>query len=205
MFSILRLMIFGCLSQIALSCTCGPKHPQSAYCDSAVVIRAKFVGQSKSEKQEQWMQYEVKPTKVFKAPDNVGEIEFVHTAREDSMCGYIHQSKNRSEEFLITGYVVNNVVVINSCGFIAPWASLSFSQKRGFQQVYEKGCTCKIVPCYSMPCEVTSDSQCLWTDPFMQKNQQARDLACLDKGNGLCVWENQKYRLLTTLSKSKKH
>ncbi|XP_053329448.1 metalloproteinase inhibitor 1 [Spea bombifrons] len=210
MFPVLLIVILGCLSQRALGCSCSHVHPQSAYCNSAVVIRGKFVAQTDSEKREHWNQYRIKTTKVFKAPEDMGDIEVVHTSKTESLCGYEHKSTNRSEEFLITGSIVDGMVVITACGFIAPWDSLTIFQKKGFSQMYEKGCSCQIVPCYSVPCEVTSDQQCLWTDHLMQRSStgagsQASSLACLDMGKGLCTWETQKSRLLTTIRKSKAH
>ncbi|XP_068105947.1 metalloproteinase inhibitor 1 [Hyperolius riggenbachi] len=206
MFSLLVLMVLGCLSQEAWSCTCGQRHPQSVYCDSAFVIKAKFVAQ-KEMKNDERLQYQVKTTKVFKAPKELEDIQYVYTAKSDSLCGYRHASTNKSEEFLVAGYIVGQEVFINSCSFIAPWSSLSFCQKRGFMQVYAKNCDCQIKHCYQVPCEVDNKLQCLWTDPLrrmkdLYSGHQAAKWACVHNGDDLCVWDSLKSHLYSMVTKS---
>ncbi|RYC05955.1 hypothetical protein EUU22_20045, partial [Ciceribacter ferrooxidans] len=86
-----------------------------------------------------------------------------------------------------------DTVMINSCGLIVPWDSLTASQTLGFQQVYEKSCSCHIVTCYSLPCQVSSSRDCLWTDMVTTQDSalqgpQALHMACVDKGNNTCGW-----------------
>ncbi|XP_075041613.1 metalloproteinase inhibitor 1 [Mixophyes fleayi] len=206
MYPLVILVILGCLSWEARSCTCGPRHPQSAYCDAAVVLRAKFIGQTDSEKKEHWTQFEVKTTKVFKAPEALQDIQYVYSGKEESLCGYQHTSTNKSEEFVVAGMMVDGSVYITSCSFIAPWSSLTYCQKRGLMNVYEKNCGCQIVQCFSLPCEITNDLQCLWTDPLMQRKSlysghQASNWACVNNGSGLCLWDSLKSRLYAPISK----
>lgn len=207
MFALVVLLALGCLSQEAWSCTCGRRHPQSVYCDSAVVIRAKFTGQKVSEKNSQRIEYQIKTTKVFKAPDGYEDIQKLHTPISESVCGYQHTSTNKSEEFIVAGHIVDDDVYINSCSFIAKWSSLTYCQKRGFAQVYAKNCDCKVKPCPSAPCELDDDRQCLWTDLLSQQKKaysghQAANLACVSNGNGLCIWDSLKSRIYSPVTKT---
>ncbi|XP_073493926.1 metalloproteinase inhibitor 1 [Phyllobates terribilis] len=207
MLSLVALMIMGCLSKDAWSCSCGPRHPQTVYCDSPVVFRAKFIGQKDSVEREQWTEFEVKATKIFKAPKKVDNIQFVYSPKIESMCGYQHPSGNKSEEFLVAGTLVDNKVYITSCSFVAPWANLTMGQKRGFLQVYAKHCDCQIKQCFTMPCEVDSGLQCLWTDPLMSRKSpyakhQAVNLACIIQSKDLCTWSSLKSRIYATTTTS---
>lgn len=206
MFALVVLLALGCLSQEAWSCTCGIRHPQSVYCDSAVVIRTKFVGQKVIEKNHR-IEYKIKATKVFKAPTGYEDIQYLYTAISESMCGYQHTSTNKSEEFIVAGHIMGSNVFINSCSFIARWASLTYCQKRGFAQVYAKNCDCKIKQCFAVPCELDDDSQCLWTDHLSKQKSvysghQAANSACVSNGNGLCIWDSLKSRIYSPVTKS---
>ncbi|KAM9324876.1 metalloproteinase inhibitor 1 [Gastrophryne carolinensis] len=206
MFSLVVLLVLGCLSQEAWSCSCGPRHPQSVYCESAVVIRARFVAQKDSPKYDQWTQYQVKTTKVFKAPKELDDIQYVYSYKQESLCGYQHRSTNKSEEFLVAGRVVNGEVLITSCGFIVQWANLTYCQKKGFLHVYAKNCGCQIKPCYGVPCVVDSAATCLWTDPLkrmknLHSSHQAANLACVANGD-VCIWDSLKSRLYASPIKS---
>ncbi|XP_077331700.1 metalloproteinase inhibitor 1 [Lithobates pipiens] len=207
MFPLVVLLVLGCLSQEAWSCSCGIRHPQSVYCDSAIVIRAKFVGQKISEKNNHRVHYQIKTTKVFKAPEGYDDIQDLYTAVSESMCGYQHTSTNKSEEFIIAGHIVDDDVFINSCSFIASWASMTYCQKRGFIHAYAKNCDCKIKQCSVPPCEIDDDRQCLWTDHLTRQKRaysghQAANLACVSNGNGLCIWDSLKSRIYSPTAKS---
>ncbi|KAM4687235.1 metalloproteinase inhibitor 1-like [Rhinophrynus dorsalis] len=130
------------------------------------------------------------------------DIQYLYTPNMESVCGFLPPSINKTKEFLITGHGDEEQILINSCGFIRPWDSLTASQKQGFQQVYEKNCACRIVPCYGT-CETTSSNQCLWTDMLMNRKSQSEDMACVQFGDNMCRWDYLKSRLFTTISKLK--
>ncbi|CAN2389219.1 negative regulation of trophoblast cell migration, partial [Pristimantis euphronides] len=203
MFSLVVLMILGCLSKEAWSCTCGPNHPQTVFCNSPVVFRARFIGQKDYAEREHWTEFEVKTTKIFKVAKEFEDIQFVYSPKIDSLCGYQHSSTNKSEEFLVAGSIVDEKVYINTCSFVVPWATLTLGQKRGFLQVYAKNCDCKVKQCFGLPCQVDNNYQCLWTDPLMRKkslyaSHQAATWACVNKGNDMCIWNSLKSHIYAT-------
>ncbi|GAB5584568.1 metalloproteinase inhibitor 1 [Prionailurus iriomotensis] len=125
------------------ACTCAPLHPQTAFCSSDFIIRAKFVGTVEVNQTALSQRYEIKMTKMFKGFSALGDasdIRFVYTPTAESVCGYFHRSQNRSEEFLIAGKLRNGHLHINTCSYVVPWNSLSSSQRRGFTKTYAAGC-----------------------------------------------------------------
>ncbi|XP_069922410.1 metalloproteinase inhibitor 1 isoform X1 [Oryctolagus cuniculus] len=183
------------------ACTCVPPHPQTAFCNSDLVIRAKFVGAPEVNHTTLYQRYEIKTTKMFKGFDALGhatDIRFVYTPAMESVCGYSHKSQNRSEEFLIAGQLRNGLLHITTCSFVVPWNSLSFSQRSGFTKTYAAGCDmCTVFACASIPCHLESDTHCLWTDQLLlgsDKGFQSRHLACLPQEPGLCAWQSLRPR-----------
>uniref|UniRef100_A0A803JYH4 Metalloproteinase inhibitor 1 n=1 Tax=Xenopus tropicalis TaxID=8364 RepID=A0A803JYH4_XENTR len=195
MLGLVVLLVLGCLSQ-------------SAYCNADFVIRARFIGKTQQKAEEPGrVTYEVKTTKIFKAPDGMDDIQFLSTPAMESLCGYEHKMSNKSQAFLITGHVMNGNLQIDQCNFIVPWASLSVAQRKGFQEVYPKSCSCSIVPCYSGTCSLESDNQCLWTDVLVNwmeplNGSQSKYMACVDQGSGLCSWESQKPSAIAARNKA---
>ncbi|XP_011838242.1 PREDICTED: metalloproteinase inhibitor 1 isoform X1 [Mandrillus leucophaeus] len=184
------------------ACTCVPPHPQTAFCNSDLVIRAKFVGTPEVNQTTLYQRYEIKMTKMYKGFQALGDaadIRFVYTPAMESVCGYFHRSHNRSEEFLIAGKLQDGLLHITTCSFVAPWNSLSLAQRRGFTKTYTVGCEeCTVFPCLSIPCKLQSGTHCLWTDQLLQgseKGFQSRHLACLPREPGLCTWQSLRTRI----------
>ncbi|XP_077001735.1 metalloproteinase inhibitor 1 [Tamandua tetradactyla] len=184
------------------ACTCAALHPQTAFCTSDLVIRAKFVGPAEINQTSLHQRYEIKMTKMFKGFDALGDapdIRFIYTPAMESVCGYFHRSQNRSQEFLIAGRLQEGGLYITTCSFVVPWSSLSFAQRRGFTKAYSAGCEeCTVFPCLSIPCKLESDTHCLWTDLFLTSSEnsfQSRHLACLPREAGLCTWQSLQPRM----------
>uniref|UniRef100_A0A9L0IMW0 Metalloproteinase inhibitor 1 n=1 Tax=Equus asinus TaxID=9793 RepID=A0A9L0IMW0_EQUAS len=136
------------------ACTCVPPHPQTAFCSSEFVIRAKFVGTSEVNQTTLQRRYEIKMTKMFKGFSALGDAPdtwFVYTPAMESLCGYFHRSENRSEEFLIAGQLLNEKLYITTCSFVAPWNSLSSAQRQGFTKTYAAGCGECSVSAWALP------------------------------------------------------
>ncbi|XP_042309215.1 metalloproteinase inhibitor 1 [Sceloporus undulatus] len=206
-------LLFALLGDPTEACSCAPRHPQSVFCYADVVIRGKFVAVSQESvnisagEPVWWIRYEIKTIKVYKAPEEMQDVHFLHTPAMESICGYEHKGL-KGEEYVIAGMLEGDRVMISACSFIQPWAQLTLAQKRGLSSDYSKGCNCTIVPCTSMPCSVTSDNQCLWTDGIMSRvwdQFQAKRLACLPwpRKPGLCTWQSLNTQVPGTFRKAR--
>lgn len=178
------------------ACSCSPIHPQQAFCNADVVIRAKAVSAKEVDSGNdiygnpiKRIQYEVKQIKMFKGPDQ--DIEFIYTAPSTAVCGQPLDTGGK-KEYLIAGKSEGDGKMhITLCDLVATWDSLSPTQKKSLNQRYQMGCECKISRCLSIPCFVSSSDECLWTDWAMEKivgGRQAKHYACIKRSDGSCAW-----------------
>ncbi|XP_052576458.1 metalloproteinase inhibitor 1 isoform X2 [Peromyscus californicus insignis] len=179
------------------ACSCAPLHPQTAFCNLDLVIRAKFMGPPEINMTTLYQRYEINMTKMLKGFDAVGNVvdfQFAYTPALESLCGYVHKSQNLSEEFLIAGHLRKGNLYITACSFLVPWHSLKPAQQKAFSKTYSAGCgVCTVFPCSTIPCKLESDTQCLWTDQILrgsEKDYQSRNFACLPRNPGLCTWQS---------------
>ncbi|XP_051889121.1 metalloproteinase inhibitor 2a [Pristis pectinata] len=184
------------VEQIAEACSCAPIHPQQAFCNADVVIRAKVVANKEVSSGNdiygnpiQKIQYEIKQIKMFKGPEH--NIEYIYTAPSSAVCGVMLDTSGK-KEYLITGKLdKDGKMSITLCDFISQWENLSVTQKKGLNQRYQTECDCKIVRCPSAPCYITSRSECLWTDWVTDKSihgRQAKHYACIKRSDDSCAW-----------------
>lgn len=179
------------------ACSCSPIHPQQAFCNADVVIRAKAMSAKEVDSGNdiygnpiKRIQYEIKQIKMFKGPDK--DIEFIYTAPSTAVCGRLLDTGGK-KEYLIAGKSEGNGKMhITLCDLVSTWDSLSPTQKKSLNQRYQMGCECKISRCLSIPCFVSSSDECLWTDWAMEKNnvdgRQAKHYACIKRSDGSCAW-----------------
>ncbi|XP_060700844.1 metalloproteinase inhibitor 2a [Hemiscyllium ocellatum] len=192
----LFLLLVLRVEQIAEACSCAPNHPQQAFCNADVVIRAKVVaskavisGNDIYGNPIQKLQYEVKQIKMFKGPEH--NIEYIFTATSSAVCGVTLET-NGKKEYLITGKLgEDGKMLITLCDFIKQWDMLTPTQKKSLNQRYQMGCDCKITRCPSIPCYITSRSECLWTDWVTGKSingRQSKHYSCVKRSDNSCAW-----------------
>nr|XP_033818357.1 metalloproteinase inhibitor 2 [Geotrypetes seraphini] len=177
------------------ACSCSPVHPQQAFCNADVVIRAKaVVGKDVDAGNDIYgnpikrIQYEIKQIKMFRGPDK--DMEFILTAPSSAVCGVTLETGGK--EYLIAGKSEGNGKMhVTLCDLIMPWESLSVTQKKSLTQRYQMGCECKISRCPLIPCSLSSPDECLWTDWVTEKSingRQAKHYACIKRSDGSCAW-----------------
>lgn len=196
LFATVTVLLLWRVEEIAEACSCSPVHPQQAFCNADVVIRAKVVGRKEVDSGNdiygnpiKRIQYDIKQIKMFKGPDR--DIEVIFTAPSSAVCG-VTMDTNGKKEYLITGKTeADGSMHVTLCDFITPWETMSPTQKKSLSQRYQMGCDCKITRCPSIPCTISSPEECLWTDWVMEKSisgRQANHYACIKRSDGSCAW-----------------
>ncbi|KAM4652682.1 metalloproteinase inhibitor 4 [Discoglossus pictus] len=186
------------IRELVDACSCAPAHPQEQICDAAIVIRAKISSEKVISSMSsdplntvKMIQYEIKLIKMFKGFEKIKDIQFVYTPLDSSLCG-VKLEANNKKQYLLTGQIsADNKVYIQLCNLIEPWDDLSFSQKKSLNQRFQMGCECKITTCYTVPCSVHAQNECLWTDWLIERKlygQQAKHYACIKRSDGSCSW-----------------
>ncbi|XP_013930892.1 PREDICTED: metalloproteinase inhibitor 2-like, partial [Thamnophis sirtalis] len=108
----LAVLLLGRVGRLADACSCSPVHPQQAFCNADVVIRAKAVSEKEVDSGNdiygnpiKRIQYEIKQIKMFKGPE--WDIEFIFTAPSSAVCG-VTLDVGGKKEYLIAGKLEGN-------------------------------------------------------------------------------------------------
>ncbi|XP_072299377.1 metalloproteinase inhibitor 2b [Eucyclogobius newberryi] len=191
----LAILFIWRVEKLAEACSCSPAHPQQAFCNSGVVIRARVVGSQVIDAGNdiygnaiKRVKYDVKMVKMFKGPNQ--HFDVIYTAPTSTVCGVTLETTGN--EYLISGKLESDGTMhVTLCDFIEPWEGLSATQKKSLAQRYEMGCDCKITHCSSIPCVISGPAECLWTDWVMEKTRmgnQAKHFACIKRSDDSCAW-----------------
>lgn len=184
------VLVIGDFFDSAESCTCAPSHPQDAFCNSDIVIRAKVVGKKlMNDGPFGTMRYTVKQMKMYRGFKKMPQVQYIYTESSESLCGV--KLEVNKYQYLITGRVYEGKVYTGLCNLIEKWDKLTLAQRKGLNHRYHLGCNCKIKPCYYLPCFITSKSECLWTDllsNFGYPGYQSKNYACIKQKEGYCSW-----------------
>lgn len=194
---LLCLAVLSLCKSVVDACSCMMGHPQELFCGSEVVIRAKVVGEKilggdgneGGHDPFSTIQYEVKQVKMFRGFDKMSEVKYVYTPLHDSLCGVRLQVNN--VQYVLGGSIRDGKLHIGLCGLIMTWDALTLSQKKSLNHRYQMGCDCRIKNCNSLPCAVTDESECLWTDWLIERKMtghQAKHYSCIKRKDGSCTW-----------------
>lgn len=194
-FVTVAILFLWRVQEIAEACSCSPAHPQQAFCNSDVVIRARVVSQEQVDAGNdvygnpiRRIKYGIKQIKMFKGPDQ--DIEAIYTAPSSAQCGVTLETNGK--DYLITGKLeADGTVHITLCNFIMAWESTSATQKKSLTQHYAMGCDCRITRCTSVPCAISGPAECLWLDWVIERTvngQQAQHFACIKRNDNSCAW-----------------
>ncbi|XP_041935263.1 metalloproteinase inhibitor 3 isoform X1 [Alosa sapidissima] len=139
------LFVLGSLqiNQLTEACSCALSHPQEAYCNSDIVIRAKVVGK-KLLKDGPFgtMRYTIKQMKMYKGFEKMQHVQHIYTDASESLCGV--KFDINKYQYLITGRVFDGKVYTGLCNFNERWERLSLAQKKGINHRYQLGCNCRV-------------------------------------------------------------
>ncbi|KAE8613352.1 hypothetical protein XENTR_v10007681 [Xenopus tropicalis] len=126
---------------------------------------------------------------MYRGFNKMPQVQYIYTEASESLCGV--KLEVNKYQYLITGRVYEGKVYTGLCNLIERWEKLTFAQRKGLNHRYPLGCTCKIKPCYYLPCFITSKNECLWTDMlsnFGYPGYQSKNYACIKQKEGYCSW-----------------
>ncbi|XP_058877195.1 metalloproteinase inhibitor 3-like [Acipenser ruthenus] len=108
LFSLLVVLCSFRLNDVTEACSCALSHPQDAYCNSDIVIRAKVVGK-KLLKDGPFgtMRYTVKQMKMYKGFNKMQHVQHIYTDASESLCGV--KFEVNKYQYLITGELIQGV------------------------------------------------------------------------------------------------
>ncbi|XP_061741151.1 metalloproteinase inhibitor 2-like [Nerophis ophidion] len=178
----LVLLCMWQLQEGAHACSCLLTHPQTQFCQSGVVIRAKVVAKKAGDGKFNNVKYDIKHITTIKGP----KIPFytLYTASNPAACGV---TLTEGVEYLIKGQMIDGSLHVSSCNYPVPWKS----SHKILVERYLMGCDCKITGCDSVPCGISGPTECLWTDQLTDnsvKVEQDKQCACIKRSDGSCAW-----------------
>ncbi|XP_061556951.1 metalloproteinase inhibitor 2-like, partial [Phycodurus eques] len=195
---LLLLCLWG-LQEGSHACSCVARHPQQVFCQADVVIKATVVGKTDVSLKRSVVnpgllnpgvidpiKYDLKQTKMFKGPKKL--FGAIYTGLNSAACGV--NLANGIEYILMGRLHSDGSLHISLCDLYQPWDDLSATQKSLLKR-YEMGCDCKILRCTSLPCGISTPTECLWTDLLpvkMASGEQAQNYACIKRRYGYCAW-----------------
>ncbi|KAJ6652986.1 hypothetical protein lerEdw1_010255 [Lerista edwardsae] len=168
------------------ACFCARSHPQTQYCKADVVIRSKFVKGSKDP-----TIFEIQTTQVYKGSEAMQELRTLHAVPSKAHVFMLPQcflKPRKGEDYVIAGKRDGNVIKVEYCSFVKPWAELSPEQQSGISQNYRKGCRCPIRPCFRFTC--FDKSKCRWD--LRSKGREVLNKTCLPEAGTppRCSWQS---------------
>ncbi|XP_061892581.1 metalloproteinase inhibitor 2-like [Entelurus aequoreus] len=173
----LLLLCMWQLQEGAHACRCAPVHPQTAFCQSDVVIKAKVVAITAG---EFGIYYDIEQTKILKGP--IRSYDTISTAASSAECGL---TLTKDVEYFITADKLkpDGSLHVSSCNYVVPWKN----SHDILVERYRMGCDCKITRCIDVPCRA-SPNECLWTDLLTGNLGNDEQCACIKKSDGSCAW-----------------
>ncbi|NWI53840.1 TIMP3 inhibitor, partial [Calyptomena viridis] len=174
-FLVVFLCSWSLRDLVVEACTCVPIHPQDAFCNSDIVIRAKVVGK-KLMKDGPFgtMRYTVKQMKMYRGFQIMPHVQYIYTEASESLCGV--KLEVNKYQYLITGkeqeWNFESLVFVKKTFYIMLFLHVALPDS-SFQL--------QIRPCYYLPCFATSKNECIWTDMlsnFGHSGYQAKHYAC---------------------------
>uniref|UniRef100_A0A672Q626 TIMP metallopeptidase inhibitor 4 n=1 Tax=Sinocyclocheilus grahami TaxID=75366 RepID=A0A672Q626_SINGR len=167
--------------QVAEGCKCLPRHPQQVFCESDVVIRAKIIG-SVTSTHPDLVAFNIKVITKYK-PSNKKDIRVIYSTK--TSCGGVLNNG----EYLLSGSLMDGVIVFGLCDFMWPWDQLSSVQK-GNLNMYRRGCVCEIASCTGASCLTKKlQRKCLiGVNSLGLVYEEALQSVCLPCRDGFCRW-----------------
>nr|XP_022300480.1 metalloproteinase inhibitor 3-like [Crassostrea virginica] len=178
-------LLFLCVVSVVViteACKCFLSHPQTNFCRSDYVIKARILGESnvdnfrKKYKVQVLVNYKSGYTRPFR-----DSVIWISTATQSAACGVTFDIGNT---YVITGSISNGEFNTHTCTWNSKVTDLTSFQRNALQNgIYRDNCNCKIRSCPHNVCE--QGEGCL--APYATSSCYDEQAACT-RSLGTCQW-----------------
>ncbi|XP_061741155.1 metalloproteinase inhibitor 2-like [Nerophis ophidion] len=177
----LVLLCMWQLQEGAQACRCFPVHPQVAFCESDVVIKAKVLAITTAGEFDD-IKYDIQLQKILRGP--IKNYDTIYTVGAYVPCSV---TLTLGVEYFIIGPLnANGALYVSYCNYIVPWKN----SHEILVERYRMGCDCKVTRCTAVPCGISGPNECLWTEWLTgnSADEEKQQCACVKRSDGSCAW-----------------
>ncbi|XP_002160236.1 metalloproteinase inhibitor 3 isoform X1 [Hydra vulgaris] len=201
------LLLASCGIKVVVSCMCMPIHPQSVFCKTEFIIKARILSKEIIKVNytdenllnldilfSHHIVYKILIKSVLKNAKssyqfNLQQLHSLYTPAVESSCGI---QLEIGKPYLLTGKFDNTKLQMNFCDFNMKWHHLTTEIIDGISGKYD--CACQITTCMNGYCE--KKNSCKWNISWDKPLEDCvyKHLTC-GKSNEKCRWnKNSSYK-----------
>ncbi|XP_048373737.1 metalloproteinase inhibitor 1-like isoform X2 [Sphaerodactylus townsendi] len=120
-FVAVRLLILTLLANSSAACYCDKRFHKELWkqaCVSDFVVQGRFADAVIGQPRWNWARYIFETSEIFKKPESLEWSNSLYTQLQGYNCGYKHEQPFHNLEFVVTGYMAQDIPAINVCSFI---------------------------------------------------------------------------------------
>ncbi|XP_063673946.1 metalloproteinase inhibitor 1-like [Bolinopsis microptera] len=185
-------------------CFCLRSSLHNHMCRDDFVIKAKILDDSMGRGHRRALHgYQILVKEIFHLPDGdnlkAGDRVALYTPANEDFCG---TSFVRRNTYLLSGRIVDTILVVTSCDYSRKWSTITTSIQRTLNALPNKRhCSCKVFGCNGEVCggvesgeafSVFETSRCFTKRDTLQERCYEDYGECRMSNRGTCSWRSQR-------------